>query len=343
VRSRPAIVLAIGVALVAGPALARHRVSGGRSGSTCSATAEALLDACRAQVVDDSGVAKAICLNIPGAAQRGGCLDELAQTRADDKDLCREQRDGRLDACKLLGEAPYDPDLDPARFDDPKNPSKPNRYFPLTVGNRWDFRSALEVDTVEVVNETKLIEGVRCAVVRDTVNKTDGTIEDTDDWYANAKDGKVWYFGEETKDFEIFAGDDPQRPELVSIEGSFKAGRDGDKPGIIFLASPKVGDVYLEEFSLGNAEDVTVILSTTYRFGSDPDLDHGVPQQLADHLCSGDCVVTKNFSLLEPGLFARKYYAPGIGVFLEVESEGEVLQLVGCNVDPTKCTGLPQP
>jgi hypothetical protein len=38
---------------------------------------------------------------------------------------------------------------------------------------------------------------------------------------------------------------------------------------------------------------------------------------------------------------ARKYYAPGIGVFLEVEA-GEVNRLVGCNVDP-RCATLPQP
>jgi hypothetical protein len=84
------------------------------------------------------------------------------------------------------------------------------------------------------------------------------------------------------------------------------------------------------------------VLSTTYAFGSSPDLDQSVPQQLAQELCAGDCVVTRNFSLLEPGDSARKYYAPGVGVFLEVESDGFVSQLVDCNFDP-RCVGLPQP
>jgi hypothetical protein len=144
------------------------------------------------------------------------------------------------------------------------------------------------------------------------------------------------------KNSETFAGDDPQRPELVSIDGSFKAGRNGDKPGIIFLASPKVGDVYVEEASLGNAEDVTEVLSTTYRFGSGaPELDELVPPALAQTFCSRrDCVVTKNFSLLEPGIFARKYYAPGIGVFLEVEpDEGKAIRLVSCSFD-ARCASL---
>jgi hypothetical protein len=53
-------------------------------------------------------------------------------------------------------------------------------------------------------------------------------------------------------------------------------------------------------------------------------------------------VVTKNFSTLDPSSIERKYYAPGIGVFLEVEPEsGEVVQLVKCNVD-RRCASLPK-
>jgi hypothetical protein len=101
--------------------------------------------------------------------------------------------------------------------------------------------------------------------------------------------------------------------------------------------------VYLKEFSLNNAADVTEVLSTTYSFGKSPELDQLVPQQLAERFCSGDCVVTKNFSLLEPGVFARKYHASGIGVFLEVEPDTAfVSQLVSCNFDP-RCNNLPTP
>ena len=51
--------------------------------------------------------------------------------------------------------------------------------------------------------------------------------------------------------------------------------------------------------------------------------------------------MTRNFSLLEPDTFERKYYAPGIGVFLEVAPDsGEVVRLVKCNVDP-RCALLP--
>jgi hypothetical protein len=281
-------------------------------------------------------------LNISDAVQRAACVADLKAARNEGQDLCREQRDGRFDACKLLGEGRYDPDFAPPRFDDPRNPTNPNPYFPVEIGNRWEYHSANEINTVEIVNESKLIAGVGCIVARDLVMRDGNLAEATDDWFASAKDGAVWYCGEEVKDFETFPGDDPMRPELVSIEGSFKAGRDGANPGIIFLATPTPDAVYLEEFSLANAEDVTVVLSTTYAFGSDPELDQLVPQQLADRFCAGDCVVTRNFSLLEPGVFARKYYVRGIGVFLEVEpDENNVSQLVSCNFDP-RCVVCPR-
>jgi len=316
--------------------------SGGQGGF-CSQTANLLFRACGNEVQDDFFKAQAICLNVSDKGERAQCLADTITARNESRELCSEQRTGRLDTCKALGEDRYDPNFDPALFDDPKHPTHPNPYFPLTVGNRWEYHGGNEVNTVKVLNETKLIEGVTCAVFSDQVFKDGDLAEDTDDWFCPAKDGNVWYFGEEVKDFESFDGDNPRKPELVSIDGSFKAGRNGDKPGIIFLASPKPSAVYLEEFSLGNAEDVTQVLSTTYKFGSNSELDQLVPQQLAQMLCSGgDCVVTKNFSLLEPGDFARKYYARGIGVFLEVESSGKVIQLVNCNFDP-RCAALPSP
>lgn len=313
-------------------------------GSFCTRTAELLFVACGHQILDDFYVESAKCVNESDRADRSQCVTEAMESRAEGKALCREQRAWRRDACAVLGEARYDPSFDPADFDDPRHPTNPNPWFPLAVGDRWQYHSADEVDTVEVVDETKLIAGVTCLVARDVV-VTDGDVtETTDDWFAMQRDGNVWYCGEETAEYESFDGDVPRKPEIVTIDGSFKAGRDRDKAGIIFPASPKVGQAYLEEFSLANAEDMTEVLSTSYSYGSDPDLDQLVPQALANLLCSGgDCVVTRNLSLLEPGVAARKYYARGIGVFLEVDPDaGEVVRLTSCNVDP-RCASLPAP
>jgi hypothetical protein len=65
----------------------------------------------------------------------------------------------------------------------------------------------------QVTGETRQILGVTCRVVRDTVTDTGGNVtEDTTDWYAQAKDGNVWYFGEIAQQFEGGI--------LVAIDGS---------------------------------------------------------------------------------------------------------------------------
>jgi hypothetical protein len=309
----------------------------------CTATARNLFTACVNEVQDDHWVATAICTNVSDKTERVDCYDEAKESRAESRRLCKEQLKWRRQACKSLGRALRSRRRPGFVRDRLHESAAPERLLPARGRHFWEYRGGNEVNTVAVLNETKLIEGVTCVVVNDLVYQDGDLVEDTDDWFAQAADENVWYFGEEVKDFESFDGDNPRKPELVSMDGSFKAGRDGDKPGIIFRASPVVGEAYLEEFSLGNAEDVTEILSTTYSFGSDPELDTYVPQGLAELLCTGDCVVTRNFSLLEPGVVALKYYAAEIGFFLEVQpDDGEILQLVACNFD-ARCSTLPSP
>ena len=165
--------------------------------------------------------------------------------------------------------------------------------------------------------KTKLIEGVTCVVVNDLVEEDGVPIENTDDWYAQDALGNVWYCGEIAKNFEIFEGDDPEEAELVDIDGSWKAGRDGAQPGIIMLALPQAGDVYRQEVALGEAEDAARVISTT---GS-----AAVPAAS----CDGDCVVTRDFTPLEPDANERKFYAPGVGLILERDLEsGDRVELV---------------
>ena len=73
--------------------------------------------------------------------------------------------------------------------------------------------------------------------------------------------------------------------------------------------------------------------------GDDPELDEMVPQDLAELFCDGDCIVTREFTPVEPGVEALKYYSPLVGLFLEVE-EGEVVRLTECNIDPAVCAAV---
>ncbi|MGH7850524.1 MAG: hypothetical protein ACREOP_09520, partial [Thermodesulfobacteriota bacterium] len=319
---------------------------GGNHVHFCTDTANAQLTACRNEVLDDFNKSNAICIQVLDKGERTECVNDAKSARNEGNQLCKEQHEARRELCDAIGDDRYDPNFDPELFDeDFTNLSNPNPYFPLGITNMWKYAGGDEEDTVEVLADTKLIDGVTCIVVNDlVVNNEDGSREDTNDWYAQRMDGTVDYCGEETKDFKLFDGDNPMLPELVSIDGSFKAGRDGDLSGTIFLWTPTVGTTYRQEFSAGNAEDAATVRSVNYGYGSDPELDEFVPQDLAELLCAdGDCVVTLDFTPISPDSFERKYYANGIGLFLEVNpSNGHITQLVDCNFDP-RCAFLPTP
>jgi hypothetical protein len=75
--------------------------------------------------------------------------------------------------------------------------------------------------------------------------------------------------------------------------------------------------VYRQEFSLSNAEDLAEIQSIT---GSAT-----VPAAS----CNGDCLVTKDFSPMEPDVVENKYYASGKGVLLEINPDtGKRVELI---------------
>ncbi|HTO53287.1 MAG TPA: hypothetical protein VMR50_07865 [Myxococcota bacterium] len=315
------------------------------SGKTCSSLTSSAFQACKSSAESDGAIAEGVCRNLPAKDDQKTCLSDARDERQGAQQDCRDQRAARRDVCDQLGEAPYAPSFAPADFDtDFVHPTHPNSLFPLKVGDQWTYVGGGELDHIEIRNATKSIEGVTCVVSHDVVTVDGALSEDTSDWIAQAKNGDVFYCGEQTAQYETFPGDDPNEPELVGTEGSFKTGRDGDLPGILMLAQPTVGAIYRQEFSLGTAEDLAEVLSTTYQFGQSADLDSNVPQALAQLLCSeGNCLVTREFSPLEPDTTERKYYAPGIGDFLEIEVESAtVTQLVSCNFDP-RCAMLPEP
>jgi hypothetical protein len=91
----------------------------------------------------------------------------------------------------------------------------------------------------------------------------------------------------------------------VNHDGAWKAGVDGALPGIIMLAAPRNGVKYREEFFEGEAEDEAQIIHT----GTNVSIDFGTFE---------DCIMTRNWSMLEPGLIEEKIYAPGIGLIREI-------------------------
>ncbi|MFQ5671335.1 MAG: hypothetical protein ACE5HD_12600 [Acidobacteriota bacterium] len=278
------------------------------TGLFCSNTSRAALRACRNESKDDFWITIGNCNNLPDDDAREECLTGARLAIHDALKDCADQFEARQEICEALGEAPYDPDL--GTFEDPLSigTSVPvNLLFPLVPGVRKVFRNEVEGETttVSVTRDTKEILGVNCIVVSDIVSDSESgeVLEDTEDYFAQDVDGNVWYFGELSQEFED--GD------LVSLEGSWKAGRDFAKQGILMAADPMVGDVYRQEFFLGDAEDLGEVLS----------LSGSATVPLSSASCDGNCFVSKDFTPLEPGTFEEKFYTPRIGVILEFNPE----------------------
>lgn len=217
-------------------------------------------------------------------------------------------RQARLDLCELLGGGAYDPEIDPANFVDEID----NPYLPFPVGAEWVYESetedGLETIVVTVLEETREIMGVECVSVRDTVSIDGKLLEDTIDWYAQDLDGTVWYFGEISFNYEDGF--------IADIEGSWLAGVDGAKPGIVMLGDPVVGTTYRQEWLLGDAEDAATVL--------DDDVSVTLGIGTFDH-----CVQTEDFLPPEPDEIENKFYAPGIGFIYETKvGEDETVELI---------------
>jgi hypothetical protein len=193
------------------------------------------------------------------------------------------------------------PSADPADFVDRID----NPWLPLEPGTRWVYRSQgedPETITVTVTDETKVVQGVTTTVVHDVVTDSGGdVVEDTYDWFAQDTAGNVWYFGEDTTEY-----DERGRPDRG---GSWEAGVDGAQAGLVMPASPRVGDGFQQELYEGEAEDRAEVLS--------------VDESL--NLPGGSwnpVLVTEDTTPLEPGLVEHKYYARGVGLVLEETVSG---------------------
>ncbi len=215
----------------------------------------------------------------------------------------------------------YDPKINPSDF----TSNVSNQYFRLTPGKKMVY----EAETAEgsertetyVTHETKAVMDVEAIIVWDRVWLDGELIEETKDWYAQDKEGTVWYFGEDSA--EVING------IIVSRAGSWEAGVDGAKPGIIMKANPTIGETYQQEYYEGHAEDRADVLavdeSVTTPFGT-----------------FDNCVKTLDYTLLEPDVQEHKYYCPGVGgVVLErnvKSSERTELRAVEYDATPSAAT-----
>jgi len=274
----------------------------------CQNTAQDALDDCQDAAEGAQSVALGKCANISDPTARADCRKQAAADFHDALQTCREGFASRQAACQKFGPARYDPVIDPTNF--VRHVTNP--FFPLPPGQTFVYEGQTKDGFVHndfiVTHKTKVIMGVTCTEVHDVVYLDGVLAEDTLDWYAQDRQGNVWYFGENTAEFE------DGRP--VTLAGTFTAGVNDDKPGIIMEANSVVGDFYRQEFSLANAEDnaLVVSLNTTVT----------VPRGTFTH-----CLKTLETTPLEPDARENKYYASGVGNVLTVDLQtGERDKLV---------------
>ena len=298
------------VMILAGSALARPgghlaaRPAGKKDSRVCAKVAQDTQRSCRSGAQDEYWLALARCENGPQASEGTGAdpceKDARAELKMELGD-CADQLQARNDICDLLGGGSYSPSIDPGHFVSAID----NAYLTLTPGTTFHYQNqtaeGLEVVEVEVTHETRTILGVVCVVVHDFSKVNDQITEDTLDWFAQDADGNVWYFGEESKQYSDGV--------LVAIDGSWMAGVDGALPGIVMEANPQVGDVYRQEFAIGEAEDMAQVVA----LGQSGNVPYTGPFTNA--------LQTKEFSGLEPDAVENKYYVPGVGLVLTVDLE----------------------
>jgi hypothetical protein len=127
--------------------------------------------------------------------------------------------------------------------------------------------------------------------------------------------GNVWYFGEDSKEYE--------GGKVASTKGSWQGGVKGAQPGIVIKALPRVGDSYRQEYYRGEAEDMAKVL----RVNDTKSVAAGSYREV---------VVTEDTTRLEPDVVEQKYFAPGVGFIAGIMVKGgsEQLELIEIKAEP---------
>ncbi len=200
----------------------------------------------------------------------------------------------------LLPTAPDDQrvDLDEPSFSNPTEITNP--LFPISelhsallLGN--DEGRPLRIETV-LLSEPKIIEvnGQQVeTLVSQFVSYLDGRIHEVAlDWYGQADDGSVWYFGEDVFNYEDGV--------VADMDGTWLAGKDGPV-AMIMPADPQVGQAYRPE----NIPDRVFEEVTVNSIGLTVTGPRGPVE---------GAMIGRENHLLE-GYYEEKTFAPGYGEF----------------------------
>ena len=148
--------------------------------------------------------------------------------------------------------------------------------------------------TITVLNQTQTITGIKTRVVEERETHDGELVEVSRNYFAICnRDNSVVYFGEDVDFYE--------NGVIVGHEGSWRAGVNGARAGVIMPGIQLLGARYMQEVAPGVALDRAETNSISE-----------VVETPAGTFKS--CLKTKETTPLEPGVVGFKFYAPDIGL-----------------------------
>jgi len=189
-----------------------------------------------------------------------------------------------------------------------------NDFFPVVPGSESVLESEDGTIRLEitVLEETEEVAGIDTRVLVEEEFEDGELIEVSRNFFAQAPDGTVCYFGEDVDectdgleqvgDGFLCNGEEPDHA------GEWRAGEGDNQPGIIMPADPQPGDVYNEEVAPGIAEDIAEVVA----LGEPIEVPAG---EFVNTLTTEDC------NPLEGGARDEKVYVEGIGIAIDKDEE----------------------
>jgi len=179
-----------------------------------------------------------------------------------------------------------------------------NPYFRLVPGHRLELEGEKKRTvthlTITVLEDTLTIDGVQTRVVEERETEDGQLVEVSRNYFAEcAENGSVFYFGEDVDFYEDGA--------VANHDGSWRAGVDGARAGVIMPGLNLVGARYFQEVAPDVAMDRAETISVTETLSTPAGAFVNV-------------LKTKETTPLERGK-EFKLYAPGVGLIRDADLE----------------------
>lgn len=169
-----------------------------------------------------------------------------------------------------------------------------NPYFILEPGFQLVLEDGGSTLHVTVLDETEVVDGIETRVVEEREWEDGALYEISRNYFAMCKEtADMFYFGEHVDFYE--------GREVVGHDGSWVAGKNGAKAGLIMPAQPKLGMRYYQE----QAPDIAMDRAEVVSVSDICDTPAGT---------FSACLKMREGSALEPTVEEYKFYARDIGL-----------------------------